>query len=363
MWVFLLVSGLVAVFSFSVVGPFGVNLDTEIYLSQISQFEAGALILEPYDVALRAFKPLYAVWGSFLVPLFSPEESIKFLNLLFLFLLPFVTFGFLKELGFVKSDAFWGALWTVTAYPVLKYGLAVGTDIAGWFFTIATGYTVLLALRHSSIRLLVLASFLGFLGASAKETGVFGLIFGGLYLIFTYPARGIQKTIMYLFALALPALALEGLLFGILMHAGFPTFIEWYNYAILVSSEDTRPTLFKFIAVEASTFNVMGLYAFFGALVALRGKIIIEHQYAKLIALGIASLPVLLWTMYISRIFFMQVIIVVPLALIGFRSLCNAFPQRVHGKLEIIFAVLPVASAAILFGIAGKGSLFTIFFS
>ena len=68
---------------------------------------------------------------------------------MFLVGLTWWTYLFLREMDFVGGPSVAGTVWVVLAYPVLKYGLALGTDISGWFFAVAT---CALALRGSGLK-------------------------------------------------------------------------------------------------------------------------------------------------------------------------------------------------------------------
>lgn len=362
-YIFLGVAACVAFLSFSIIGPFNIHIDGDMYVAQIEQFEAGQLLSVPYDVALRAFKPFTGVWGSLWAPLLTPLQSMQLLNLLFLFAIPFAAFGFLNELGFSKKEATWGALWIVTGYPMLKYGLAISTDIGGWFFALVSAYMVLKGVRMQSYRVILLASLLGFIGGTIKETGVFGLLFGGLYILFTYANRPFQQTCILLAILALPAFALEVALIGVLIHTGLPTFLDWYG--VVADSKYSIPDypFIKFVGVFASAFNMLIVYACVGLSAACLKKITLtSHPYAMVSATFLASLPILLWKIFISRVLYIQFVFFVPVALLGARAITAMLPVRVRRVGEIAVYVVPIVCSVSLFLIAREQSLFTVLF-
>ncbi len=360
---FIIVAALVAVLSFWVVGPFSMRVDGAIYLSQIEQFEAGELVLTPHTVALRAFKPLPGVWGSVLVPFLDPAEALQVLNLLFLFGLPFVAYSFLKELGFKSDEAWWGSLWIVTGYPLLKYGLALGTDLGGWFFTLLTASLVLKGIRMRSLRTLVLASLFGFLGGTIKESGVFGLLFGGLYILFTSDARPLKDTRRYIFAVGVPALVLESVLVIILLKAGFPSFLDWYGVVRGTEFIESNYKITKFVGVFCSTFNILLPLMVVGSVALLRRCVRVgQHPYAQTCALLVASLPVLLWTVFISRVLYIQFLFVVPMALQGVHFLQSTVSGKYQKVVGRMLYILPIVCSVGLFLLAGSRSLFEIIF-
>jgi hypothetical protein len=353
-----------AIVSFIAVGPFKMNIDGDIYVSQVEQFEAGQITLTPYDVALRAFKPFPGVFGSLFTPIITPVEALQLLNLLFLFGLPFVAFKFLRELNFSPREATWGALWLITGYPLLKYGLAISTDIGSWFFALLSAYFVLKGIRTKSYREVILASLLGFIGGTVKEPGVFGLIFGGLYILFTYHSRNMRKTFAFLSALVFPALLLEITLFSVLMYAGFPSFFDWYGQVAHDDFIKENYQILKYVGVSLSSFSLLILYACVGLYGALRKyESIGKHTVAVILALLLASLPVLLWKIFISRVLYIQFLFFIPLGLIGTRVLLKYLSRyTVNVTWHVLVYVLPILCSVGLFILAQNRSLFTLFF-
>ncbi|MCF7815420.1 MAG: hypothetical protein K9M10_00575 [Candidatus Pacebacteria bacterium] len=362
-YVFLGVAVIVATLSFLVIGPFNMNIDGDIYVAQVEQFESGQVTNVPYNVAQRAFKPAVGVLGSLLVPFFTPTEAIQFLNLLILFALPFVAFKFFCECGFTEKEATWGAVWLMTGYPVLKYGLAISTDMGSWLFALASAYFVLKGLRTDSYRTILLASLLGFIGGTIKEPGVFGLFFGAIYIAFTYAQRPIQKTITLLSVLALPAFICETILFSVLIYAGFPTFLDWYSVVTVEKFAAEHYQLLQFAGVLASTFSILLVYALIGFISVLYRRVrLYDTTHAFTAAVLLTSLPILLWKIFISRVLFIQFIFFIPMALLGVRTLNEYVGSRKSVlKLQTVLYVLPIICSVGLFLLAGRGSLFDLF--
>lgn len=357
-YTFLLVATLVSILSFTVSGPFNMRIDGEVYTAQVDQFEKGSLSTESHDVELRAFKPFPGIWGSIWVPLLTPEQSLQLLNLLFLFGLPFVAFRFLRELDFNEVQSFWGSLWITTGYPLLKYGLAISTDIGAWFFALASAYLGLKGIRTQSIRTIVLASLVGFIGGTIKEPGVFGLLLVGFFLCFTFRERPFRSTLLYILALGIPAILLEGILMITLLKAGLPTFLDWYGVVVDTEFKEKRYHLGNMIGVYGSAFNILLIYAVLGTFSIVRGSMTVWSQkqpIARTCALLCASLPVLLWTVFIGRVLYIQFLFFVPLALVGLGVL------RRSGMYETLLYLLPIVCSVSLFLIAWNGSLFEMF--
>ncbi len=361
-YIFILVATCVAFLSFVVIEPFSMRIDGDMYVSQIAQFESGQLSPIPHDVALRAFKPFTGVWGSIFVPFLSAEEALQLLNLIFLVILPFVAFAFLREISFSEEEAMWGALWITTGYPLLKYGLAIGTDIGSWFFALLTSYLIVKAVRTESGRNIFLASLIGFIGGTIKEPGVFGLIFGGFYILFTHAERAVQTTVKFLSLLIFPALILEALLIGYLAYSGFPTFLDWYGQVTNGEFSEAHYQIRQLLPVLASAFSILVVYAFIGFVAVLAKRVHMKHLYALTFALLLASLPVLLWKIFISRVLFIQFLFFVPTALLGVRFLLVSRKGKWATVFRITLYVLPILCSVGLFILSGKGSLFSVFF-
>ena len=357
-----LLSLLVAGLSFAVIGPFYMAIDGWIYTAQVEQMARGSLVLEPFSVALRAFKPFHGWVGSLLVPPLTPEQSLQLLNLAFGFALPFAGYWFLRELEIDSHSAFWGGAWIVTGYPMLKYGLAIATDLGSWVFALLTVALVLRAMRKDSLALLAAASVVGFLGGTVKETGVIGLLFGGFALLFTAGVRPWRWTLVKILTLALPALFLELGLFAYLISQGFPSFLEWFGLNSEWYPTPWSERLFMFVGVNGSAFHLIGLFALVGAGVFLAGQrsYLGRFPVAYGFALLLAPLPVYFWPLYIGRILYIQILIVVPLALTGVAWMASRFPE---GRQQIVSRILylaPMGAAIALFLLAGKGSLFDL---
>ncbi|MEJ0053543.1 MAG: hypothetical protein WDN10_02335 [bacterium] len=330
---------------------FGIgHVDTGTYLSQIDGWRhfTFAVTDNPWD-AFRAFKPLYGVLG--LVGWFlSPVAVLLVVNAGFLFGLSVAAYLCLERLGFSKEETLLGTFWVMTAYPALGLGFAAGTDISGWFFCAATIAIALQAIRLESDRLLMLASLVGFLGATGKETGVLGLVFAGTYLLLVFFDRGFRRTLRSLAALCLPFLVLEGLLLFAISQAGLPGFFGWvtFNNALYADIH----TLKYFIGAELATFGILWLPAALGAYALLARRIRTGAREWKLLAaLGLAALIPIAWPTFTDRILYIQWIALVPLALYGARFL--GLPRY-----RWILYLAPVAVSAVLLSIGGHDGLY-----
>jgi hypothetical protein len=245
-----------------------------------------------------------------------------------------------------------GAIWIITGYPMLKYGLALGTDIAGWFFSVLTILSVLIGARLDKVKYFILASLIGFLGALTKESGVLGLVFGGVYILAHIGVWDYRKIVNFLAGLVLPFFALEAFFLFIMAKFGFPTFFDWYSLNLSSYAKEYYK-LFYFIGVEASSFNIILVFCLLGVFYAIKKKEFLNREWlARFTGLFIASLPVLMWPIFISRILYIQFLFLIPLALFGVANI---------KILNRYLFVLPPLFNIFLFLISGNNSLFEIF--
>ena len=351
---------LVMALVFSVSGFYNGSVDTEEYVGQI-RYQGGEDEVLSEAVKMRLFKPMYGVIGAALLPIVEPETSILFTNISFFVGLSIAFFFFLKFLQFGEATSFVGTLWLISGYPLLKYGLALGTDMSGWFFAVLAGVLGLAGLKTGKFWPLVLSSIAGFIGFLGKETGILGLGFVGLSVLFSWDRNKAGLFFKRLVAISLPFVLLEGIYMIYLFSNGIPTFFDWYR----VDGEDTKifQTIPYFTGIEVAAFHILFLFASAGIFFAIREKEFLTKQWlAKFLPLLIVSLPVILWPIYTTRIIYSQFFFIIPMALYGvdkFLSKISLEPRR--RTMAILIAALPVLISVALFIIARGRSLFILF--
>ncbi len=308
---------------------FGIrDQDTGIYVDQINYYRGNPVSTNSVDgLPLRAFKPFYATAGLIL-PFLEPINVIILLNGLFMLGLIYTFYYFLRELGFSKKYSLTGVVLLATLQATLRYGFTSGTDISGWFFCIASMLAILVGIRTDASRYIVLGSLLGFLGATSKETGVLGLLFGGIYILLHTKDWGIKKTVKVLTVLSLPFFVLEGIFLYILIHFGFPNFLEWLAFN-KDNYEKIAHTLKFFFGGEIITFNILWLFVVLGLSAIILKKIEInKEQKFQLIALSITALPILKWPIFLERILNIQFFIIIPLALYSISYISSVLENK-----------------------------------
>ncbi len=343
---------------FSRNGVIDTRVDTQIYINQIKFFE-GEIPLDD-QARLRSFKPLYGAVGSVLGNVMTEEQAMATINIVFYFGLLIFSFFFLRELGFKNKFSLIGSAWVGTGYPVLKYGLSLLTDISGWFFALATITVFLIGLRKQNPYILVSASVIGFIGSLCKETGILGLAFAGVYLIALFAFTKKVVHLKNLVKVILPFLLLEIVfLYFLFKQNGGVSFLDWFMFNKKVVPTEYH-SFYYFFFTELSTFSLLWLYSLYtGYMVVFTKKIkATRHNYILGGSLLLATIPVLVWPMFLSRVLYIGYLSIVPCALAGLAIW--SFFNHTKVKTFYVLAVLPVLASFTLFIVAGGGSLFDL---
>lgn len=346
-------------FVFLVRGPLTHYPDTKVYLGQIGYYQG---TVEPdLDIQLRSFKPLYGVVGAGLSNVVTPDVAILLINLTFFFGLIIAFYTLLKEAGFSEIYAAVGASWVATGYPLLKYGLALLTDLSGWFFAAATIAVFLVGIRKNNTTILISASLVAFLGSLCKETGILGLGFAGLYLILHFAKTRNVSYLKKIIPVVLPFFLLQGLFLYILFTKSttHTSFIQWFFFNKEGVGYELY-TLYHFVLAELSTFSLLWVYAAFGGYIAWKfKKNITKDQWILATCFFVTVLPPLVWPVFLTRVLYIGYLFVIPLALVGLTYWHSKNPSK-H-KTFFALVALPVASSLVLFLVAGEGSLLVLF--
>lgn len=351
---FLLLFGvdvLVMFFVFSISGFYNDRIDTAIYVSQIEDFSMGGTT-GSYESSFRLFKPFYGIIGSWLTFVFPPITAILFINILFFIGLTFLSYLFFIKLNFNVLFSTVGAIWVATGYPIFKYGLALGTDISGWFFAVATIVVFLCAVSQNYSRYIIFSSLIGFLGSLTKETGLLGLIFSGVFILMHINVWSGKKVISWLLFLCAPFFVLQTIFLFIVSSLGAPTFLDWFK--LNQGHTEYYSKFFRFLGVEGSAFNIILILSVVGIFLAIKNRDILKRNWLKTyVPLFVASLPVLFWTTPLSRVLYIQFIFFIPLSLYGL--------VKLH-KRHVIFylMVLPPLFSLGLFLLVRNDSMFDL---
>lgn len=338
-------------------GFYNVQNDTTKYVNQILYFSGNTQLGN--SVSSHAFKPFYGLMGSLLYPNINPYQAILLINILFYIGLVFSMYFFLLELHFEKNLSLIGSVWVATGYPVLKYGLALLTDVSGWFFAVLTCYLFLVAIRKENRLLFIMVSCVAFIGSLCKETGVLGLVFAETYLAFYYLSTKNRAYLVYGLLTTLPFLILQFILRLVTTQTGGKTFLDWFMFNVTTNTSEKFHSLHYFIPTEGATFSILWLYTLFAGFIIIK-KTLYKNKKLSIIGicLLIATLPALLWPLFYVRIFFIQILFVIPLSLLGISYLMTKTNKFFYKSLLV---TAPILTNLSLFFLANGGSLFDIF--
>lgn len=358
-WLIILFDVLSLSLIFSVSGLYNTNVDTSDYVEQI-KFYDGTPVDDLGSVERRQFKPLYGVVGSTLTPFLDPKSAILLINVLFFVGLSILFFLLLERLGFSSELSFAGTLWLIFGYPLLKYGLSLGTDISGWFFAVLSSYIGILGIQKDKLYLLAISSVIGFVGFLSKETGVLGLGLVGVLVIFEFSKKNYLDFLKKLLSISLPFFVLESLYFLYLKAKNYPTFLDWYK--VNQDGITSYQTLSYLLGIEFASFNIVLLLGGIGIYYAVKSKDMLSLSWLrKFLSLFVVSLPMLAWPIYITRIMYIQFLFFIPMALYGveniFKNLKNGFMKNI---LIVFVVVAPIIFNILLFLFGHNKSLFDV---
>lgn len=339
--------------AFTYVGLYSVRTDTAHYINQVQVFRGNIHINDlegPFKEMFyyKISKPVYGILGMSIFRFFSPENSILFTNIIFLFGLGLASYFLFLIIGFNNYYSRVGSLWLTASYPVLKYGLALVTDISGWFFLVLSVAVFLHGFKNNSYKIIALSSLLGFLGSITKETGVLGLVFAGVYLILHFIDGHRENFIKKMLALCLPFFVLQVPFMIYLKSLNGPSEMEWIKFNYRIFFHDFYKLKY-FMTNEFLAFTFIWFFFAFGLYSVYRsGNYKLGSTGLYLSAIP-SSLLVLLWPVFYYRILFAQLILVLPLALTGYMFLRERYTTGWKKNAVLALACLPPTLSVVLF--------------
>ncbi|KND49437.1 MAG: hypothetical protein AB198_00615 [Parcubacteria bacterium C7867-003] len=352
--ILLAVNILTIILAFFWVGPYSVRTDTDHYVNQINVMRGDVEVddLEgPFKEMYyyKIYKPIYGLLSVWPLGSLEPLNVILFLNIIFLVGLTISSYYLFKHLGFEEKFSFYGAVWVATGYPVFKYGLALVTDISGWFFAVLSILVFLYGVKSNRLNLVILASLVGFVGSISKETGVLGLLFCGLYLLFHYRDYTFSKFLKVLASLCAPFLILQITLMLIMSKLNASSLFEWVKFNYRIFFEDFYKLKY-FLTNEFLAFGLVWVFACLGFYFLLREKFWQDREkFILLLSAILATSAVLLWPVFYYRILFIQLIFVMPLGLYGARKILNKYEQSLGKVFSESILLFPVLLNIVLF--------------
>jgi hypothetical protein len=341
------------------VGLYSVRSDTEYFVDQI-KISRGGMSLDDLSgatkdlVYFRLFKPVYGALSVFPFGNTSPNNVILILNLIFFIGLTISSYYYFEHVGFDKDFAFLGSVWVSSGYPVLKYGLALVTDISGWFFAVFSMAIFLYAIKINRLSYIAFASIVGFVGSLSKETGVLGLMFCGLYLLINNRFENKKEVVKKMIALCLPFFLLQGLFLFLMKNVEGPSLFGWVKYNYNIYFYDFYKIRY-FITNEFLSFNLIWIFVFIGMFYLIRERFWGDNKKMSIfIASLFPAIVVFAWPVFYYRILFIQFIFLIPIALYGVKVLTDKYAGKFHTLVGFFIFYSPVVISILLYIIIKK---------
>ncbi len=225
--------------------------DTGRYLNIIHWIWGGQVSEDPIGF-LRPLGPLLAAPFEFL----GEGAGLILENTLFYFASAILIFKIIEILSGNQRQAFIGAVFFVTATPVLEVGLAYLTDMGAWFFYLFSIFLTLRFFTRGDRRLIPLNGFLSGLGFLLKENGSLGSLFWGM-MILLYHKFSVKQKIAHIFKFgvlfAVPILIVQFLGYHYLSY----THIDWFQTGMVGGEKESFSTIT--LRYLGQLFRILGL--------------------------------------------------------------------------------------------------------
>ncbi len=311
-WVlgFLAALGVANLLAFAFLFGFHYNNDTDSFLFAIEFFKGEGNTIFPN----RYLNPFYPVVASTLLQFLSAPESLIVINILFYFVLLFLTYDLVRRVFESKTVGLVAALLVVSGYPMLRYALTQVQDIGGYAWFLATIYAGWRWYEARDKRWLHLAGIAIAFGVLTKESGCMGAFFVGLLIV---TARlGLKEKVISLSSVAWAPL-LTIIVNSARSHDMAYNSLQWFIDNWIVFSAENY-TFVRWLGVNATTFNVAWIFFCIALLQLLRKKWILPPGAMRyLLAVIPSSLSYFAWPLFIGRTVFIAAWLVIPLAAYG----------------------------------------------
>lgn len=289
---------------------FHVNNDTDSFLLLIDFFRGEAHELYPS----RYLNPLYAVVGATIFSGLSAVQSLVLTNIVFYYGLIGLTYGLVRRVFQHSFIGIASALFIMSGYPMLRYGLTQVQDLGGYFFMVLTSYAGWRWWKEKNDSWLWLGGVSTAFGLLTKESGAMGALFFAVLFVLTHEPVRQRVRAFFIFSL-LPAitLVLNQIRSTDIAYSSLDWFVwnwEWYA--------PTNYTLLKWSGVNATAFNIMWpLLVCTIGLLLLKKLRLTDDIRIYCIAMLPAALSYFLWPVFIGRTVFIAAWLVCPLVAYG----------------------------------------------
>ncbi|HSR89208.1 MAG TPA: glycosyltransferase family 39 protein [Candidatus Udaeobacter sp.] len=325
----LLALGIINLVIFHYLFGFHTNNDTDSFIDTINFFRGNDI---PLFFTNRYAVPFYPVVSAKILFFLSPVSSLIVTNIVFYFGLLLLTYSLIARVFNNKWIGFVTALFAITNYAMVRYGLTQVEDMGGYFWCVLTMYSIWRWREQKKYSWLLLSSVSVAFGILTKESGAMGALFAGIVIL--SEIINWKKTVGYLAMFA--ALPLFTLIVNSVRGAdvGFSSlsyFIEtWRIWG-------ANYTLLRWFGVNASTYNLTWAAIFIGVVLLCKNLRMIDRGvWVYFIAVLPTALSYFAWPVFIARTVFISAWLLLPLAAYG---LFKLYERISYWKYLSVFSV------------------------
>lgn len=272
--------------------------DSEGYL-EIAKYFRGYTINLFY--VPRLLKPLVPFLASLSSYIFNFKPAFLFVNSIFYLLIGFVIYKIIKLMFSNDRQALIGSLLFLSSYPMLEYGIAYMTDLAGWFFFALCVYLTLLFLKQPSYRWITWGALVSSFGFLTKEYAAAGCLFFAICLFFINKGSFLNKIkylAVYLIIFLIPFGAWQLFVFFKFNYS----YLNWWVNNHGTNNFGYERDFIKLVIKSLAATFLLG-WAFVLAGIVKIKKVSPDNRKI-LMALILPSFSFLLWPAASSRLFF-----------------------------------------------------------
>lgn len=274
------------------------DLDTGSYVEAINYIAGQG---EIGDSVFRLIKPSALYLALVFRPIFGTEHALVAENIFFYLGAVYLMFKIADQIYKNKNLALLAAIFFMTAYSIIRWGLAALTDMSGWFFFLLSVYLSLRFLADRKNYLVWLNGLVSGAGLLFKEPGAMGaLFFVSLLFLFQFSRR--EKIVNIIkFGVAFIAIVLP---VSLLIYYKFHySFYHWFIYNQEIRIRYTWKQ--SLIYTLENIFSLMFL-AWFFVIRGIRQELIENNrERLKLLAAFILpSLSFIIWPFRLVRMMF-----------------------------------------------------------
>ncbi len=280
-----------------------------------AHFFQGKATIAPSSTNFRLLRPVIPFIASVLNHFLDIRTSFAIVNLVLWCAAAILMFYFTKMITKDLNAALFSSTAFTTAIPLLIFGDAVLTDMAGYFFILfGTFLAIKWDLPRASLRRVCIAGLIIALGVLCRESVASVLIF---VLAWTVLSKGSISRIIILFSVSIGIPILASLVVGV-------SYIAWYTQGglLFAAANQQLGPVDRALRLAGSFLYAFGRYPQIILLAGLGLLATKDKAYLKIhISIWIGALAILLaWPVVDTRFTFMLFPSILPLAGEGVRG-------------------------------------------